>query len=40
MHKDNGLNMQTEIRREQIIELTFEGFWRADLRFRLFTSNE
>lgn len=30
--KDNGLNMQTEIRRERTIELAFEGFRRDDLR--------
>jgi hypothetical protein len=28
----NGLNMQTEIRRERTIELAFEGFRRDDLR--------
>lgn len=30
--QDNGLNMQTEIRRERTIELAFEGFRRDDLR--------
>ena len=30
--KDNGLDMQTEIRRERTIELAFEGFRRDDLR--------
>ena len=29
---DNGLNMQTEIRRERTVELAFEGFRRDDLR--------
>lgn len=30
--KSNGLDMQTEIRRERTIELAFEGFRRDDLR--------
>jgi hypothetical protein len=30
--QDNGLNMQTEIRRERTVELAFEGFRRDDLR--------
>ena len=30
--QSNGLNMQTEIRRERTIELAFEGFRRDDLR--------
>lgn len=29
---DNGLDMQTEIRRERTVELAFEGFRRDDLR--------
>ena len=29
---ENGLNMQTEIRRERTVELAFEGFRRDDLR--------
>jgi hypothetical protein len=30
--QDNGLDMQTEIRRERTVELAFEGFRRDDLR--------
>ncbi|WP_165021243.1 RagB/SusD family nutrient uptake outer membrane protein [Dysgonomonas sp. ZJ279] len=30
--QDNGLNMQTEIRRERAVELAFEGFRRDDIR--------
>ncbi len=30
--QSNGLNMQTEIRRERTVELAFEGFRRDDLR--------
>ncbi|MDR0699792.1 MAG: RagB/SusD family nutrient uptake outer membrane protein [Tannerella sp.] len=30
--RDNGLDMQTEIRRERTVELAFEGFRRDDLR--------
>lgn len=30
--QENGLNMQTEIRRERTVELAFEGFRRDDLR--------